>query len=97
MRAVLHSDVVTAARAVLAVPSLRRAMLCARLLREADWADRYTRRLGRPHAFWGNGTLMGAARGHPLAVEPTFDDPAYCSAFEMILGELAARQARPAL
>ena len=94
MRPVLHSDVTTAARALLAVPGSAREGLCARLLREADWADRFTRRLGKPHPFWGNGTLLAAARGHTLMPERSFDDRDYCSAFEMVLAQLLARKDR---
>ncbi len=91
MRPVLQSDVTAAARALLAVPGPARQKLCTRLLYEADCADRFTRRLGKPHPFWGNGTLLAAARGHPLVEERTFDDRDYCSAFEMVLAQLLAR------
>ncbi|MBD3662940.1 hypothetical protein [Sulfitobacter aestuariivivens] len=97
MRSVRHSDVVTAARALLAVPAARRGALCGRILREADWADRFTRRLGKPHPLWGNGTLLAAARQYMLAPEPTFDDWAYCSAFEMVLTQLMAHRRCQAL
>ncbi len=92
MRPVLHSDVTTAVRAVLARPQPMRAAFCARLLQEADWADRFVRRLGKTHPFWGNGTLMGAARAHPLAAEQTFDSPEYCTVFELVVRQLAARK-----
>ncbi len=92
MRPILHSDVTAAARALMAVPASERKGLCLRLLKEADWADRFTRRLGKPHPFWGNGTLLAAARQHPLKPELTFDDRDYCSAFEMVLAQLLARK-----
>ena len=97
MRPVMHSDVTAAAWVLLAQPSARWAAQCARLLREADWADRFTRRLGKPHPYWGNGTLLGAAMRHQRAAEPTFDDRRYCSAFEMVLSQLAARKPREVL
>ena len=97
MRPVLHSDVIAAARALLAVPVALQESTCTRLLREAEWADRFTRRLGKPHPFWGNGTLLGAARGHKWGAEPTFDDPAYCTAFEVVLSQLAGRKWRGGL
>lgn len=92
MRPVLHSDVIAVARVVLAAPAALRESTCAKLLQQAEWADRFTRRLGKPHPFWGNGTLLGAAQGHPKAAEPTFDNPAYCSAFEMVLAQLAEQR-----
>ena len=91
MRPILHSDVRAAARVVLAAPAAAREQTCARLLQETDWADRFTKRLGKPHPFWGNGTLLAAAQRYPLAPEPTFDDLAYCTAFEMVLFQLAGR------
>ena len=94
MRPILHSDVIAAARAVLAAPEALRANICARLLQEADWADRFTRRLGKPHPHWGNGTLLAAAQRYKQAVEPTFDDPAYCFAFEMVMSQLAGQKLR---
>ena len=94
MRPVLHSDVIAAARAVLAAPEALRANICARLLQEADWADRFTRRLGKPHPLWGNGTLLTAAQRYRQVAEPTFDDPAYCSAFEIVVSQLAGQKRR---
>ncbi len=92
MRPVFYSDVVAAARVVLAVPIARQSETCARLLKEAHWADMFTRRLGRPHPIWGGGTLLEAASRHKKAVEPTFDDVAYCEAFGLVLAQLAARK-----
>ena len=90
MRSLRHADVIAAARVVLGVPEHRRATLCACLLRQADWADRFTRRLGKPHPAWGNGTLLGAASAWPMMAEPTFDDPAYRAAFMLVLTQVDA-------
>lgn len=94
MRALLASDVSTAARVLYLYPDAMREAVCQRLIRNADWADRYTRRLGRAHPLWGNGTLLAAARAHAVAAEPTFDDVAYCSCFEIVLKLLADRRRR---
>ena len=93
MRTVLSSDVSGAARALLEVPEERRAALCARMLQEADWADRYTRRLGRVHVLWGNGTLLGAARARRLAPERDFGDREYCACFHMVIEALMQNRA----
>lgn len=89
MRRVLHGDVTSLARVLLRVPPGRRAALCARVLQEADWADRHVRRLGRVHPLWGDGTLMSAARKRALADEPELSDPAYCSCLELVFATLA--------
>lgn len=91
MRPVLYLDVAAAARALLALPAGERDSVCGFMLRDADWADRYTRRLQRMHPVWGNGTLLAAARQWPLAAEPTFDDPAYRSCFALVLRHLDRR------
>ncbi len=88
MRAVLLSDVRTAARALRAVPAPQRAALCARLFLEADWADRHTRRLGRVHPLWGNGTLLAAAGARRLAPPGRFDDAEDCACFQMVVTAL---------
>lgn len=88
MRAILHGDITSAARALLPVPQGARRARCRRLIKEAEFADRYTRRFGKIHPLWGNGSLMGAARKYPLAREPRLGDLEYCSCMEMVLHEL---------
>lgn len=90
MRPVLHGDVSSAARALLFVPKRARRGLCERMIREAQAADRYVQATGRVHPFWGNGSLMSAARKRPLADEPGFDNSSYCRCFEMVLQALIA-------
>jgi hypothetical protein len=88
MRPVLHGDVSNAARALLSVPQGLREALCIQLIHEAESADVYTRRVGRLHPVWGNGSLMSAARKRVLADEPTFENAEYCVCFEMVLRQL---------
>jgi hypothetical protein len=85
MRPVLHGDVSSAARALLVVPEAGRAALCARMIAEAEAADRHVQMQGVLHPLWGNGTLMAAARKRVLADEPNFDNPDYCHCFETVL------------
>jgi hypothetical protein len=92
MRPVLINDVTTAARALLAVPAVDRMALAASLIGAADVADRYTRRLGRVHGEYGDGTLANAARKYELADEPTLDDLAYCECLELVVLQLIARR-----
>ncbi len=84
MRPVLHGDVTAAARALLLVAPEAREALCRRMIEEADFADRYAKRLGRPHRLWGNGTLMAAARARPLADEPGLGEERYCRCLETV-------------
>ena len=94
MRPLEHIDLTDAARAVLAHPAPARAALCARLLDEADWADRYTRRIGKAHPYWGDGSLSSAARKRPRAPEPRLNAAAYCTCLEMVLRAVLRRKIR---
>lgn len=85
MRPVLHGDISAAARALLAAPPAERRRLCARMIAEAELADRHMCATGRLHPVLGNGSLMAAARNRVLADEPGFDDLSYCQCFEMVL------------
>ncbi|APE43808.1 hypothetical protein BOO69_10580 [Sulfitobacter alexandrii] len=91
MRAVLLSDVIAAARALRGVPASGRAVVCARMLREAHWADRHTRRLGKVHAAWGNGTLKAAAEAYGPVGAGRFDDPEFCECLQMVAAALAEK------
>ncbi len=88
MRPVLHGDISAAARALLAAPPPERTRLCARMIAEAELADRHVAATGRLHPVYGNGSLMAVARDRPLADEPAFDDLQYCHCFEMVLRHL---------
>ena len=92
MRPVMLSDVTAAARVLLGVAAAQREECCVAMLREAEHADRYTRRLGRLHPVWGNGTLLAAARTRRLQPEPSFDNLAYCACVEMVLRTLRHRR-----
>ena len=89
MRPVLMSDVTAMARALMFVEPAAREALGDRIIRKAQAADRFTRRLRRVHPKWGNGTLRAAAQSEPLARETSFDDPAYCGAVRDVFRALA--------
>ena len=96
MREVHVSDLTMAARFLLTVPSHARADVCAQLLIEADWADKFVKRLGRPHKIWGNGTLMAAARARKLLPERALSDTDYMQCFMMVLDGLQRHRAAKA-
>ena len=78
MRPVLHGDIVAAARVLLRMPRDQRRSELWRMLKHADAADRYRKRLGKGHPKWGNGSLMAVAMGREMVGEPFLDDPEYC-------------------
>jgi len=82
----------SAARALLSIPKADRRLVCQRMIREAEVADVFMRRQRRAHPFWGNGSLMSAARKRLLPDEPSFDDADYCMCFETVLRCLIDRQ-----
>ena len=90
MRSVMVNDLTVAARALLCVQWVHRPEMAACMLQDADFGDRYTRRFGRVHAVFGDGTLSAAARKRPLANEPTLDDFAYCECLALVLQQLMA-------
>lgn len=92
MRPVLLSDLTTAARALLHVPAAQRRALCARIICEAEIADRFTRRLQKQHPRWGNGTLVSASSKRMLAAERACDDPEYCACLSMVLHAIVAKE-----
>ena len=94
MRSVLHSDVIAAARVLFALDAAERPLMIAQLVKEADCADRFTRRLGKPHPEWGNGTLGAAARQYPLADEPGLSLSEYCACLTLVLDGLVAHRNR---
>ncbi|MFT5626597.1 MAG: hypothetical protein ACI9PY_001275 [Ascidiaceihabitans sp.] len=92
MRPVLHSDLTAAARVLLLEPEIKRSEIVSKMMQEAQYADRYTRRLGKPHPQWGNGTLAAAAQKYVMADEPSMDSSEYCKCLTLVLGSLVARR-----
>lgn len=91
MRAVLLGDLLALVRVVKSVPAGDRLTLCRCIIRTAELADRYCRRLGRAHPDWGNGTLSGALPPGPVAPMGPVDDPETAACLTMVLEQLALR------
>ncbi|NNE53829.1 MAG: hypothetical protein HKN30_15670 [Sulfitobacter sp.] len=92
MRPVLISDLRAVMRVLVAAIPEDRARLCRRIVREAELADRYTRRLGRVHPQWGNGTLMAAAARFPMGPELSWNRPAGLASLRCLTEALAAER-----
>lgn len=91
MRPVLLNDLTVAARALLKVPARARSELCAQMIKEAEFADRFTRRLNKQHPQWGNGTLLFAASQRALGAERACNDAEYNSCLLMVLQAISNR------
>ena len=61
VRICLIEDLLAAAGALALGPVEGRRAHAERMLYEAHSADRYTKRFGRPHPRWGNGSLAARA------------------------------------
>ena len=68
MRALGFADLAAAARVLSGVPPEERGARAAALFARAHAADRFRKRMGRPHAIWGPGTLAGATG--PGTIDP---------------------------
>ncbi len=95
MRAPTLVDAVAAARALRAVPEADRPALLRRLIREARQACRHVRSSGRAYPRFGDGSLIAAALGHPVAREPGLDDGDYCRCLAAVLLTLAEGRLSP--
>lgn len=93
MRRVMHGDVVAAARALRALAPQDRPRAIARMIMEAEAADRYRKRFGRAHPLFGTGALMSAAARHPRPPEPDLGDVDYLDCLHAVFAALIDRGA----
>ncbi len=91
MRAVNLADLEIAARVLLNIPQQDRSACMAELLARADLADRHRKKLRRPHARFGTGTLMSAAQGYGMAARPMRVSHDELHAFATVITGLIAR------
>ena len=89
MRRCLIGDILAAASVLAPGDAAQLQINSARLIAEADAAHRYAKRHGRPHAAWGNGSLMARAMAEPLVQPANFSCASYLAAFAAITKTLA--------
>lgn len=94
MRPILPADLDLAARVLLNLPKVERRAVIARLIGQADIADRYRKRLGRAHPLYGSGSLMAAALRHRHDAPARHCDDDYCACLAEVLDALAVYRAR---
>lgn len=89
MRPVLIGDVLAAARVLFVLGEEDWIVCIDRMIWQAQVADRYRRRLGKPHPAWGNGSLMAVTGTEPKAdAEPFLSDPRWLRALCCVLDRL---------
>jgi hypothetical protein len=91
MRAVKLADIEAAARAAMCCRPAARSTLVARLMMQADMADKYRKHLRKPHPLFGTGTLMSAAGKHPQVARPEILDSNTLDAFAHVINALQSR------
>ncbi len=85
----LIGDVIAVARVLFVLPERDWTSCVDRLIWQAKVADRYRRRLGRPHPAWGNGSLLAATCAEPKAeAEPFLSDLRWLRALSCVLDRL---------
>ena len=89
----LLADLDAAVRVLLHCPHTARAGMAKDLIGQAHTADKYRKRLRKPHPCFGSGTLMSAANKHSRAARPARYDAAAADALAMLLAALASHRA----
>lgn len=92
MRPVHLADIEVAARVLLTLAPHDRADQMAKLIANADVADRYRKRLGCPHPVFGTGTIMSAAASFRQAARPGQMDANTLDALVVVIKGLADRR-----
>lgn len=92
MRTILHGDIIAAARALLAVPLDARVGLLETMIRQADAAHHFHKRLAKPHPVWGNGSLMARANFEPQIAEPFASDIDYLQTLQLVIAAIICRR-----
>ena len=72
-------------------PAAQRPAELDRLLMQTQAADRFSRRFGRPHPLWGNGSLLSRALADGCS--PASDDHHYWASLSLVTAAIAARHA----
>ncbi len=91
MRAVLHIDVVTLARCLLAVEAVMRVDLCDRVFDWAHAADKYGKRFGVYHLRFGFGNLASACMDLPKEPEPFLSNKEYAHCLKVVFERILRR------
>jgi len=90
MRPIHLTDLDAAVRSVLQLPPTARRDRLAIIVTSADIADRYRKRLRKPHPIFGTGTLESASGGSHMPAR--FCDAHYRACLRDLLDALDARK-----
>lgn len=85
MRPFALPDLNMAARVLLTMPEGERPKAMRRLIRQAEAADWYRKRLGRAHPLWGNGSIEAVARSQKMVPPQQFSNTDYLACMALAL------------
>lgn len=91
MRAIMHLDVVSLGRCLLAVEAAKRVRLCDLVFDRAHAADKYRKRFGKYHHNLGTGSLASACWDLPRRPEPFLSDKTYAHCLKVIFTRVLSR------
>lgn len=95
MRPVTPTDLMAAARVLLAVPARLRVAEAYVLIRHTRIADDFRRDTGRLHPGFGNGTLLSLALQCPTQEPRTPGDPEYLACIATMIDAVLAGVSLP--
>lgn len=94
MRRILNGDLMAAAAVLAAAPMASRAALARQILSETHAAHSYFKRFGRPHARWGDGSLLTRALAFDHRTPRNLSDAAFLAALAQMTRACATHKSR---
>jgi hypothetical protein len=94
MRRILSGDLIAAAAVLAAAPIASRAELARQILAQTHAAHAYFKRFGRPHALWGDGSLLTRALAFDHRTPPNLSDAAFLCVLAQMARACAAHKGR---
>ena len=85
MRRVLAYDIDSAVQGLMGYPEAEWSGICNAWIRKADIAHRYFKHFGRPHPFWGRGSLADVVGEGCKATESRCRYSAYETVFHCLV------------
>lgn len=93
MRRILSTDLIAAAAVLAAAPMPNRAALARDILAQSHAAHAYFKRYGRPHALWGDGSLLTRALAFDHRAPPNLSDAGFLAALAQMARACATHKA----
>ncbi|MEJ6398048.1 DUF7742 family protein [Yoonia sp. 208BN28-4] len=94
MRPFHIADIDVAVRYLLSVPQADWSATAHQIVKRADLADRFRKRLARAHPEWGTGTLATAIPARVGRAYPAHCDGTYLAALAVLINALQSHRFR---